>query len=174
MLSVFETGDDSFRLSNSKDEEVGWIRGRALGMSGLSGEQAAIAAAVAGGDALAGWLERQSGNSEEIIRSSGRVKIVNVPGTVEVDAAAEVKPADEDWVVRGKERIARLYTDESGGGYAVEFLLPSYVRSGTVISAAQVVYNAVKKVRGAASASDVAAGKTAFNGMEGRPATAGA
>ena len=167
MLSVFETGDDSFRLSNAKDEEVGWIRGRTLGMSGLAGEQAAIAAAVAGGEALAGWLERQSGISEESVESAARVKVVSVPGTVEVDDDASVKPADEDWVVRGKQRIARLYANQSDGSYAVEFLLPSYVRSGTVISAAQVVYNAVRKVGSGHS------GPGNFNGMDGRAAAAG-
>lgn len=138
MLNVFETGEESFRLSNSNDEEVGWIRGDALGFTGFDTEDAAIAAALRGGDALRGYLERLSGTSEVIEESKGKVKLVH-------DGAYE-------WVTRGSTQLARLYRPEPDsaqrkrGVFAVEFVLPSYVRSGTVISAAQVVYHAVSRV----------------------------
>lgn len=138
MLSVFETGEDTFRLSNSKDEEVGWVRAGALGFTGFPDESTATEAALRGSDALTAYLERLSGSSEPVESSSGRVKIVH-------DGAYE-------WITRGSVPLARLYRPDRDaaqrkrGSFAVEFVLPSYVRAGTVISAAQVVYHAVTRV----------------------------
>ncbi|HLV26868.1 MAG TPA: hypothetical protein VKZ41_11165 [Gemmatimonadales bacterium] len=135
MLNVFETGEETFRLSNSRDEEIGWVKGGALGLSGFSTEEVAIESAVRGSDALLAYLDRVSGSSQVADAAKGSVKLVN-------DGAYE-------WVTRGKTLLARLYRPNEAArnrqfsGYAVEFVLPSYVRSGTVISAAQVVYHAV-------------------------------
>jgi hypothetical protein len=140
MLNVFETGEDTFRLSNSRDEEIGWVRGGALGLSGFSSEEAAVEAAVRGSSALLAYLDRVSGTTEAAEAAKGKVEIVN-DGTTE-------------WVTRGKTQLARLYRPQSdGGNYSVEFTLPSYVRSGTVISAAQVVYHAVFRAPNAGAGS---------------------
>lgn len=138
MLSVFETGDATFRLSNSRDEEVGWIKGGALGFGRLPTEADAIEAALAGGDALAGYLDRLSGASQPSERSTGKVKVVH-------DGAYE-------WVTRGGTPIARLYRPDRDpaqrkqGTFAVEFVLPSYVKDGTTIAAAQVVHHAITRL----------------------------
>ena len=46
MLSVFETGEATFRLSDARDENVGWIRGNAVGFDGFEDESHAIEAAL--------------------------------------------------------------------------------------------------------------------------------
>jgi len=145
MLSVFETGEASFRLSDRHDEDVGWIRGAALGFDGFGSEADAIAAAVAGSQALAGYLDRLSGATQPSGRTTGRVRLVH-------DGAYE-------WVSRGSTPLARLYRPERDlpqrsrrRTFAVEFVLPSYVKSGSAISASQVLYHAIGHSMEAASA----------------------
>src|SRR5690606_34780237 len=106
MLTVFDTGESSFRLANRHDEDVGWIRGNAVGFSGLPDESAAMKAALAGADTLAAYLERTGGPGSAPERSRGRVKIVQ-------DGAVE-------WVNRGPQSLARLLrpTDDRPGAFA--------------------------------------------------------
>lgn len=161
MLNIFETGDESFRLSDRNDVDVGWIRGSALGFDGFETEADALAAAVAGSDALAAFLERLTGAILEPEKNRGRIR-VKQEGT-------------QEWVVRGTVSLARLYrpgaSDVAGSrrqSFGVEFVLPSYVKPGAAISASQVVHRAIearpvptagKAAKGAAdrAASDAAA-----------------
>lgn len=133
MLNVFETGDGSFRLASQRDEDVGWIRGHAMGFGGLSTEAAAIAAAVAGNAAITGYLERTLGAGYEPPPATGRVKLVH-------DGAYE-------WVSRGPVPLARLYRpgDDRRPAFGVEFVLPSYVKEGALISLAQIVHHAITR-----------------------------
>ena len=134
MLNVFETGDGSFRLASQRDEDVGWIRGDALGFGGIPTEADAIAAAVAGNQALTGYLERTLGASYPATPTTGRVKLAH-------DGAYE-------WVSRGPVPLARLYRpvgDDTGRGFGVEFVLPSYVKEGALISLAQIIHHAITR-----------------------------
>ena len=140
MLSVFETGEASFRLSNRHDEDVGWIRGAALGFDGFATEADALAAAVAGSSALADYLERLTGSAGVGARATGSAR-----GRVHV-----VHDGAYEWVTRGKVPLARLYRPERDSTerqrrrtFAVEFVLPSYVRAGAAVSASQVLYRAI-------------------------------
>ena len=149
MLSIFDTGDSSFRLANQRDEDVGWIRASAIGFDGFATEPEALAAAVAGSEALAGYIERLTGSTRES-RPDGRVRLVH-------DGAYE-------WVTRGVEPLARLYRPERDHPehrrrrtFGVEFVLPSYVKPGAAISAAQVVYKAIGERPVAADAPAAAA-----------------
>lgn len=163
MLSVFETGEATFRLSNARDEEVGWIRDGALGFGRLESEQQAIRAAVAGSDALAAYLERVAGASEHAERKDGPVKVVN-DGTYE-------------WVVRGSTQLARLYRPEGDartrGTFSVEFVLPSYVKDGTAIAAAQVVHHAIGRAVGAGTDGAATAPARALGTADRRATAAG-
>ena len=135
MLSVFETGEASFRLSDRHDEDVGWIRGGTLGFDGFASEADAIAAAVAGSEALRRHLDRINGSVQPTPAPTGRTRVVH-------DGAYE-------WVSRGTAPLARLFRPARAGappkhrGHAVEFVLPSYVKAGSVITAAQVVHHAI-------------------------------
>jgi hypothetical protein len=136
MLSIFSTGDDSFRLANQRDEDVGWVRGNALGFDGFGTERDAMAAALAGSEALTGYVQRLMGSIGDRERPAGRLRLVH-------DGAYE-------WVSRGAVPLARLYRPERDlpqrdrrRSFGVEFVLPSYVQPGAVISASQVVYQAI-------------------------------
>ncbi|HEX5580126.1 MAG TPA: hypothetical protein VFX39_01025 [Gemmatimonadaceae bacterium] len=136
MLNIFETGDESFRLADQLDVNVGWVRGSALGFDGFETEADATAAAVAGGEALAGYLERLTGSSQRAEEGGGRVRVA--------------KDGPQEWVVRGATRLARLFRpdgddalDRRRDTFGVEFVLPSYVKPGAAISAAQVVHKAI-------------------------------
>ena len=133
MLNVFETGDGSFRLASQRDEDVGWIRGDALGFGGIPTEADAIAAAVAGNQALTGYLERTLGASYPAPPTTGRVKLVH-------DGAYE-------WVARGAVPLARLYrpVGDTRPGFGVEFVLRSYVKEGALISLAQIIHHAITR-----------------------------
>lgn len=132
MLSIFETGDGSFRLVDEDDVDVGWVRDNHLGFGGFAGQAEAMAAALAGSEALAGFLERLTGAPVGERPAGGRVR-VHADG-------------EHEWVERGKVRLARLI--RSGGDRcALEFALPSYVRSGGAITASQVVHQAIAEQR---------------------------
>lgn len=57
-LSIFEYGDDRFRLFHG-DREVGWVDARTIGFLGWESETAALRAATVAYDALSDWLARQ-------------------------------------------------------------------------------------------------------------------
>ncbi len=131
MLTVFDTGESSFRLANRKDEDVGWIRGNAVGFSGMNDESEAMKAALAGADTLAAYLERTGGPGSAPARSGGRLKIVK-------DGAAE-------WVNRGQQALARLVrpSDDQPGVFAIEFILPSHLKAGGAIGVSQILHKAI-------------------------------
>ena len=140
MLSVFETGEARFRLSDRHDEDVGWIRGAAVGFDGFATEAEAVAAAVAGSSALTSHLERLTGAGSAGVRDA---------------AAATGQPhvaydGTYEWVARGKVPLARLYRPERDAverqrrrTFGIEFVLPSYVKSGAAVGASLVIYRAI-------------------------------
>lgn len=156
MLSIFETGEASFRLADQWDEDVGWIRGSALGFDGFATEHEALEAALAGSEALAGYIERLTGTGPRLDRPEGHVRLAH-------DGAYE-------WVTRGAELLARLYRPERDHAerrrrrtFGVEFVLPSYVKPGAAVSASQVVYRAIAGERPAPRPAVVAIAEAAVD-----------
>jgi hypothetical protein len=139
MLQVFETAEASFRLSDGQGRDVGWIRGTAFGFGGFATEEDAVAAAVAGSDALSAYLERSFGQPATPADPGAPVTLVH-------DGAYE-------WVSRGMRPLARLHRpdparaaiDRREPSWRIEFVLPSYVRAGATIGAAQLVYREVAR-----------------------------
>ena len=138
MLTVFDTGEASFRLANRKDEDVGWIRGNAVGFGGLPDESSAMKAALAGAQTLAAYLERTGGPGSAPPRSTGRLKIVQ-------DGTAE-------WVNRGSHPLARLLrpSDDQPDAFAIEFVLPSHLKAGGAIGVSQILHTAITNELGSA------------------------
>ena len=136
MLKVYETTDDGFDLLDALGERVGTIRGSALCFGGLTSEGDAIAAAIDGSRALATYLQRSFGASGEPPDEAAPIRLVH-------DGAYE-------WVARGTRPLARLLRPRTGRGadgprddWRVEFVLPSYVRAGALIGAAQQLHRAI-------------------------------
>ena len=130
MVAVFAYGEDSFRLVNAADRDVGWIRPRIIGFGGFVTEDAARAGALRGARVLSRCLKREFGVAHLELSDRPRMRTVR-------DGANE-------WVVDGRVRVARLLRVEGTRGrdqeFAIEFLLPPYASDAVAINAAQVVY----------------------------------
>jgi hypothetical protein len=139
MLQVFETAEASFRLSDGQGRDVGWIRGTAFGFGGFATEEEAIEAALVGSGALSAYLER----------SFGQPAATTVPGA----PVSLVHDGAWEWVSRGMRPLARLHRpdparaliDPRERSYRIEFVLPSYVRAGATIGAAQLVHREIAR-----------------------------
>lgn len=146
MLTVFDTGEASFRLANRNDEDVGWIRGNAVGFCGLPDEPTAMKAAAAASETLSAYLERTGGPGSAPPRSTGRLKVV--------------KDGTHEWVSRGSSQLARLLRpdDDQSRGFAIEFVLPSHLKAGGAIGVSQILHKAIAgQIDGAATQAGPAA-----------------
>jgi len=133
MVVVLAHGEDAFRLVNSAGNDVGWIRSKAIGFGEFVTEADARDAALDGGRALAGCLKREFG--------------VGHPALSDAPTLRTVRDGAGEWIVDGRERVARLLRREPGrdgaGRFAIEFALPSYATDAVAINAAQIVYGAL-------------------------------
>jgi hypothetical protein len=103
-VRVIGDGANGYRLFSPDDEMVGWIRGRALGVSGFDDEAAAVSAAIRSYCSLRSWLERQGlhplpalgddpprcarqGECRSIL--IGRVQVARLPAGTPYDPKAE-------------------------------------------------------------------------------------
>jgi hypothetical protein len=113
--------------------DVGWVRARAIGFGGFHTEEAAFAAALEGGRALATCLKREFG--------------VRHPALSDTPHLRKVHDGAYDWIADGRVPVARLLQVETGAGaterFAIEFVLPSYATDAVAINAAQIVYGAL-------------------------------
>ncbi|HEX6060091.1 MAG TPA: hypothetical protein VFZ11_13855 [Gemmatimonadaceae bacterium] len=137
MLEVFEIAEDSYRLLDGRGRDVGWIRGGALGFGGFRTEADALTAAAVGHQALAAHLRR----------SFGAPMLSSDPGA----PLRVVHDGADDWISRGAQPLARLFrpgearrADGHDATYRVEFVVPSYVRAGALIAAAQQLHRAIQ------------------------------
>ena len=136
MLEITADGEDRHRLADGAGRPVGWIRGHTVGFTGFATEGDAISAALFAAKALAGILRRSYPGWPH--QDPG-----HVPGEREVRV---VRDAGFDWIVAGPIPLGRLLAplaDSPRGGFAVEFLLPSYSREEVVRSAARALHAAL-------------------------------
>ena len=134
-LSVFEYGDGRFRLFHGS-REIGWVEGREMAFVGFDSEAAATRAATVAYDALSAWLARQ--NFKEGVRRRGRRLGVHFR-----DGARHL--------TIGGISIGRLIVvpaaGDDGGGPSCGFELALPPRIGAVLTAAQVVDQALRQHR---------------------------
>ena len=135
MLAVIAHGEDVFRLVDTADRDVGWVRPKTVGFGGFVSEHAARSAALDGARALARCLKREFGTAHLEVSDEPR--------------ARTIRDGDGEWVVDRHVRLARLLRVENGGGcgqeFAIEFRLPPYANHAVAINAAQVVYGALSR-----------------------------
>jgi hypothetical protein len=136
MLKIFEDGENRFRLERDDGELVGWIRGQAICLQGYESESVAIRAALVARQALDNVVSNYLGGRRPKPPDPGAVRLVH-------DGAYE-------WVSEGGllpiARLLRPAADRRDArGFAIEFLLPSYIVDGIAVNAAQTMFGAVER-----------------------------
>lgn len=132
-VRVVSCGDSKYRLERPFREVVGWIHGRALGLTGFKSESEALATAPSLRRTLNELLRGQLGCSVRREMASHRLRLVH-------DGAYE-------WIASENGPIARLHrpgtTASPGDTFALEFVLPSYVSEHVATAVAQLMADRV-------------------------------
>ncbi|HEU6450658.1 MAG TPA: hypothetical protein VFT57_04505 [Gemmatimonadaceae bacterium] len=136
-LTVYGRDEGGFLL-HGNELPIGWVEGRAVGFRGFATRDHALEAARVGHRALQGWLERErhaapAKSAEGALRTrrDGRLHWITVDGSpvgrlVDPETHAPVSPST----------------------FGFEFLLPPSVNPVGGISAAQVIWHALKRIDG--------------------------
>ena len=137
-LTVYGRDEGGFLL-HGNELPIGWVEGRAVGFRGFATRDHALEAARVGHRALQGWLERErhaaptssAGGGTLRTRRDGRLHWITVDGSpvgrlVDPETHAPVSPST----------------------FGFEFLLPPSVNPVGGISAAQVIWHALKRTDG--------------------------
>ena len=133
MLNVHADGENRHRLEDQAGAQVGWIRGRAIGFTGIATERDALRAAATGSRALQLALRRPYPGWPQYEPALETLKLVH-------DGAYE-------WVSDGKVPLARLvrpYPSAGRDGYGLEYVLPSFASEGVAITIAQALAHALQ------------------------------
>jgi hypothetical protein len=135
MLALLAHGDDAFRLVDSTDRDVGWIRQKTIGFGRFVSEDAAAAAALDGARTLVRCRKREFGVVHLDLSDRPRVRTM--------------RRDDAEWIVDEHVRLARLLRvtspDGRGQEFAIEFRLPRYANQTVAINLAQIVYGALSR-----------------------------
>jgi hypothetical protein len=131
---IITDGADGFQLVADDDRVIGWVRGRAVGITGFDSEATCIVAAVASYRALASWLERN--------RLPALAEITTEPVTLVHDGAHR-------WIRIGRAPVARLLVDGTHDArnpprYAFEIVMRGQVLESAAIHAAIIAFNAAR------------------------------
>ena len=133
MLNVHADGENRHRLEDHAGAQVGWIRGRAIGFTGIASERDALRAAATGSRALQVALRR------------------HYPGWPQYEPALEtlklVHDGAYEWVSDGKVPLARLvrpFPSVGRDGFGLEYVLPSFASEGVAITIAQALAHALQ------------------------------
>lgn len=130
-VGVVADGADGYRLLSALNAVVGWVRGRAIGVSGFDDEDGAVSAAIRAYSTLAPWLERQ--------RLHPLAELGDEPPRCVRDGAHR-------WILIGRVPVARLPTgtpyDAGARGHSFEIVLKGSVSEGMAIHAALLVLRA--------------------------------
>ena len=135
MFKIFMDGnDDRLRLENERGQQIGWIRGQAIGFSGLPSRRAAQLAAVKSWRAMEATLLRDYPGRLSRPVNASNVSIVH-------DGAYE-------WVAEGHRPLARLLDPSSHrnphDSFALEFLVPSYATHHVTIAVAHAIWDVLQ------------------------------
>jgi hypothetical protein len=133
MIRVLGDGDARHRLEDESGRDIGWIRGRAIGLRGLDDEMQAMAAVRATWPVFVAALRRHYFGFPAHDIDRAPLRLVH-------DGAYE-------WVSDEQRPLARLHRSQgerSNGSVAIEFVLPSYANEGVAISVAQVLATALQ------------------------------
>lgn len=133
-IRVLADGADGFALFSPHDELVGWIRGRAIGVSGFDDEATAIDAAIRANRVLSEWLDR---NGLPGLAAFGR-------GTPNV-----VHDGAHRWILVERVPVARLPEPAPTAGddsltHAFEVVLRGIINEGMAIHAALIALRAAR------------------------------
>jgi hypothetical protein len=141
-IQVVADGADGYRLLAPDGGLVGWVRGRAIGVTGFPSEDAAVAAAIRSYRVLAPWLERQRLHPLTML-GDGPARLVH-------DGAHR-------WLLVGRVQVARLHAERPRGAdasvHAFEIVLKGAISEGMAIHAALV---SVRAANGTFGAADIA------------------
>ena len=141
-IRVIADGADGYRLLSPSNQLMGWVRGRAIGVSGFSDEAESISAAIRSYSSLAQWLEQQH--------------LHPLPELTD-DPARLIHDGAHRWVLIGRVPVARLPTGTPGEAgantHAFEIVLKGSISEGMAIHAALV---ALRAAHGGIDAADIA------------------
>jgi hypothetical protein len=128
MVRVVSEGDSKYRLEGPSGSDLGWIRGRAVGVTGFKSEREALGAALS--------LRRTVDESLRRFEDSPRQELAPKPVRLVHDGAYE-------WLAAGNVPIARLHRPGTrvspDDAYALEFVLPSRIPESVALMVAQVL-----------------------------------
>ena len=153
-VRVVADGADGYRLLSPTNEVVGWLRGRAIGVTGSASEDAAVVAATRAYGALARWLERQ--------------QLPPLPPLGD-EPSRFVHDGAHRWILVGRVPVARFAAASlsAADAHAFEIILKGSVSEGMAIHAALVALGAAQ---GRIDAADIAwAGRRKKAGGDGSP-----
>jgi hypothetical protein len=130
--------DEGGFLLHGNQLPIGWVEGRAVGFRGFSTKDHAMQAARVGHSALQGWLERE--------RHAG--PLAGVGGALRTRRDGRLH-----WITVGGSAIGRLvepttHAPVGANTFGFELLLPPSVNPVGGISAAQVIWHALKRGEG--------------------------
>ena len=136
-LTVYGRDEGGFLLHRDQ-LPIGWVEGRAVGFRGFSERDHALEAARLGHQALRGWLARER-HLEPASDAGGAVR-TRRDGRLQ-------------WITMGGSAIGRLvepttHAPVAANTFGFELLLPPSVNVVGGISAAQVIYHALKQSEG--------------------------
>ena len=136
-LTVYGRDEGGFLLHRNQ-LPIGWVEGRAVGFRGFPTRDNAMEAARVGHQALQGWLARE--RHAEAASGAGGALRTRRDGRLH-------------WITVGGNAIGRLvepttHAPVGANSFGFELLLPPSVNPVGGISAAQVIYHALKKIDG--------------------------
>lgn len=139
-IQVVPDGDDGYRLLSANNDLVGWVRGQAIGVSGLTDDDSLTLAAMRSYGALSAWLERQH-----------LYPLPEVGG----EPFRWIRDGAHRWLLVGRVRVARLAARHDAGPKtpAFEIMLKGSISEGMAIHAALV---ALRAAHGNIHAADIA------------------
>lgn len=122
---LISLGDRKHRLETASGRLLGWIRGHAVGLSGLRDEKEVLTWAPSLRLALDDALARQYAERYQPVSDFSNLRLVH-------DGAYE-------WIAAGDVPLARVHRPSSkrGDRFALEFVLPSYASEPVAIAAAR-------------------------------------
>jgi hypothetical protein len=149
-VQIIGDGADGYRLLSANNDLVGWVRGKAIGVSGLADEESIASAALRSYEALSAWLERQ--HLHPLPALGG-------------DVPRWIHDGAHRWLLVGRVPVARLPPNAAGASsaHAFEIVLKGSISEGMAIHAALV---ALRAAHGTIDPADVAwAGSTHASGV---------